>query len=149
MIKETIPFEVPETIEESYNFNKSWLTKYDTRDWFMKYNKINELLDKYGFSVIDVKGEFYLYSEKRGIRLTFDTCYLNLTKQIVEENKGIHKLGVVYLSRRVVVNSELTGGFGSTITVPLILDGTLTQEDFFPFIENAMNELNGSKLFFR
>lgn len=149
MIKETIPLEVQSTGEEFYNPNKSWLDQYDARNWFMKYGKINELLNKYEFSVIDVKGIFYLYSQKKGIKLTFDSCYLNLTKQIIEENAGTHKLGVVYLSRGIVVDRELTGGFRGSITVPIILDGTLTQEEFFPFIEKAMKDLEGSKLLFR
>jgi hypothetical protein len=136
-------------VEEMYNPNKSWLTQYDARDWFMKYGRINELLDKYGFSVIDVKGEFYLYSPNRGIKLTFDTCYLSLTKQIMEEQEGTHKLGVVYLSRNIVVDNELTEGFKGRITIPLILKGTLTQEEFFLFIENAMKELDCSRFSFR
>lgn len=127
MIKETIPLKFPNMEEEFYNPNKSWLDQYDARNWFMKYSKINELLNKYEFSVIDVKGIFYLYSQKKGIKLTFDSCYLNLTKQIIEENAGTHKLGLVYLSRGVVVDRELTGGFGGKLTVPIILDGTLTR----------------------
>ena len=115
----------------------------------MKYSKINELLNKYEFSVIDVKGIFYLYSQKKGIKLTFDSCYLNLTKQIIEENAGTHKLGVVYLSRNIVVDNELTKGFKGSITIPLVLEGSLTQEEFFPFIEEAMKELDGCKFSFR
>lgn len=79
-------------VEETYNPNKSWLTQYDARDWFMKYSKIFDLLEKYHFSVIDVKGEFYLYTDKRGIKLTFDNYYLNMTKQIMEEERGITNL---------------------------------------------------------
>lgn len=132
-----------------YNPNKSWLTQYDARDWFMKYSKIFDLLEKYRFSVIDVKGEFYLYSAKRGIKLTFDSYYLNMTKQIMEEERGIHKLGIAYLSSGVVVNNELTGGYKGSITIPIILEGTLTQEEFFPFIEDAIKELDGCKFSFR
>ena len=149
MIKETIPLEVPETKEEFYNLNKSWLTKYDARDWLMKYGKIGGLLEKYGFSVVDTQGEFYLFSAEKGIKLTFDTYYLSITKQFIEEKEGNHKLGVVYLSRSIVVNSKLTDGFRGNITIPLILEGTLTQEEFFPFIENAMKELDGGKFSFR
>lgn len=92
MIKETIPLEVPETKEEFYNLNKSWLTKYDARDWFMKYGKIGDLLEKYGFSIVDTQGEFYLYSAEKSIKLTFDTYYLSLTKQLMEEEKGTPNL---------------------------------------------------------
>ena len=136
-------------VEETYNPNKSWLTQYDARDWFMEYGKIFDLLEKYHFSVIDVKGEFYLYSAKRGIKLTFDNYYLNMTKQIMEEEKGTHKLGIAYLSSGVVVDNELTGGYKGSITIPTILEGTLTQEDFFPFIENAIKELDDNKFYFR
>lgn len=149
MIKETLPLNVRETKEEFYNPNKSWLTPYDARDWFMKYSKINELLAEYGFNVIDVKGTFYIYSEARNIKLTFDTYYLSMTKQIMEEKKGTHKLGVVYLSRNVIVNNSITKGYKGEITIPLVIDGTLVQEDFFPFIENAMKELNGSNFYFK
>ena len=136
-------------VEETYNPNKSWLTQYDARDWFMKYSKIFDLLEKYHFSVIDVKGEFYLYSAKRGIKLTFDNYYLNMTKQIMEEERGIHKLGIAYFSSGVVVDNELTGGYKGSISVPIILEGTLTQKDFFPFIENAIKELDDNKFYFR
>lgn len=44
------------------------------------------------------------------------------------------------------MDRELTGGFRGSITVPIILDGTLTQEEFFPFIEKDMKDLEGSKL---
>ena len=149
MIKEQIPLNVPNTEEVFYNPIKSWLNQYDARDWFMKYSKINKLLNKYGFSVIDFKGIFYFYSTKRGIKLTFDTYYLSLTKQIMEENEGTHKLGVVYLSKGVEVDNKLTNGFKGNITIPIILDGTLTREEFFPFIEKAIEELDGSNFSFK
>lgn len=148
MIKENLKrTQLP--VEEMYNPNKSWLHEYDARNWFMNHSKIFDLLEKYGFSVIDVKGEFFLYSAKRGIKLTFDTYYLNMTKQIMDEEKGTHKLGVAYLSSGVVVDNELTSGYKGRITIPIILDGKLTQEDFFPFIENAIKELDDNKFYFR
>lgn len=71
MIKEKLQLEDPELREQFYNPNKSWLDQYDARNWFMKYSKINELLNKYEFSVIDVKGIFYLYSQKEGYQINF------------------------------------------------------------------------------
>lgn len=115
----------------------------------MKYSKINELLKKYGFSLVDTQGEFLLYSRKKDIKLDFDSYYRSLTKQIMEEEKGTHKLGVVYISRNIVVDNELTKGFKGSITIPLVLEGSLTQEEFFPFIEEAMKELDGGKFSFR
>ena len=115
----------------------------------MKYGKIGDLLEKYGFSLVDTQGDFWLYSRERGIKLDFDSYYRSLTKQIMEEEKGTHKLGVVYLSRGVVVDNELTEGFEGRIIIPLILDGSLTQEEFFPFIEDAMKELDGGKFSFK
>lgn len=149
MIKEKLQLEDPELREQFYNPNKSWINQYDARDWFMKYGKIGDLLEKYGFSLVDTQGEFCLYSRKRGIKLDFDSYYRSLTKQLMEEEKGTHKLGVVYLSRGVVVDNELTEGFEGRIIIPLILDGSLTQEEFFPFIEDAMKELDGGKFSFR
>ena len=99
MIKEKLQLEDPELREQFYNPNKSWLNQYDARDWLMKYGKIGDLLKKCGFSLVDTQGEFLLYYRKKDIKLDFDSCYLNLTKQIIEENAGTHKLGVVYLSR--------------------------------------------------
>lgn len=149
MIKEKLQLGDPELREQFYNPNKSWLDQYDARDWLMKYGKIGDLLKKYGFSLVDTQGEFWLYSRKKSIKLNFDSYYHSLTKQIMEEEKGTHKLGVVYLSRGVVVDNELTKGFKGSITIPLVLEGNLTQEEFFPFIEEAMKELDGGKFSFR
>lgn len=48
----------------------------------MKYDKIGDLLKKYGFSLVDTQGEFLLYSRKKDINLDFDSYYRSLTKQI-------------------------------------------------------------------
>lgn len=149
MIKEKLQLEDPELREQFYNPNKSWLNQYDARDWLMKYGKIGDLLKKYGFSLVDTQGEFLLHSRKKDIKLDFDSYYRSLTKQIMEEEKGTHKLGVVYLSRNIVVDNELTKGSKGSITIPLVLEGSLTQEEFFPFIEEAMKELDGGKFSFR
>ena len=148
MIKEKLQLEDPELREQFYNPNKSWLDQYDARNWFMKYGKIGDLLKKYGFSLVDTQGEFLLYFRKKDIKLDFDSYYRSLTKQIWKK-RGTHKLGVVYLSRNIVVDNELTKGFKGSITIPLVLEGSLTQEEFFPFIEEAMKELDGGKFSFR
>ena len=149
MIKEKLQLADPELREKFYNPNKSWINKYDAHDWFMKYGKIGDLLENYGFSLVNTQGEFYLYSRKTGIKLDFDSYYRSLTKQIMEEEKGTHKLGVVYLSRGVIIDNELTEGFEGRIIIPLILDGSLTPKEFFPFIEDAMKELDGGKFSFK